>query len=72
MAETQGEYDASQIFTANVSEADKSKISSLVSTSATEDFAVEYGNYKLLNTEAVQTATDVKLPTITNANGILM
>lgn len=67
MAETQGEYDASQIFTANVSEADKSKISSLVSTSATEDFAVGYGNYKLLNTEAVQTATDVKLPTITNA-----
>lgn len=68
MAETQGEYDASQIFTANVSEADKSKISTLISTSVPTGFAVEYGNYKLLDIGAVVTATDVKLPTITNAN----
>ena len=67
MAETQGMYDASQIFTANVSEADKSKISTLISTSAPTGFAVEYGNCKLLDTEAVKTATDVQLPTITNA-----
>lgn len=67
MAETQGEYDASQIFTANVSEADKSKISTLISTDAPTGFAAAYGNYKLLNTEAVKTATDVQLPTISGA-----
>lgn len=67
MAETQGEYDASQIFTANVSEADKSKISTLISTEAPTGFVAAYGNYKLLNTKAVETATDVKLPTITSA-----
>lgn len=67
MAETQGEYDASQIFTANVSEADKSKISTLISTNAPTNFAAAYGNYKFLDTAAVQTATDVKLPPITNA-----
>lgn len=67
MAETQGIYDASQIFTANVSEADKSKISTLISTDAPTGFEAAYGNYKLLNTGAVETATDVKLPTITGA-----
>lgn len=67
MAETQGNYDASQIFTANVSEADKSKISTLISTSAPTNFAAAYGNYKLLDTAAVGAATDVQLPTISGA-----
>ena len=67
MAETQGNYDASQIFTANVSEADKSKISTLISTSAPTNFAAAYGNYKLLDTAAVNAATDVQLPTISGA-----
>lgn len=67
MAETQGNYDASQIFTANVSESDKSKISTLISTSAPTNFAAAYGNYKLLDTAAVKAATDVQLPTISGA-----
>lgn len=67
MAETQGVYDASQIFT-NTDVDAKYSISSLVESSDTTDgFKAAYGNYKLLNTGAVETATDVKLPTITNA-----
>ena len=67
MAETQGMYDASQIFT-NTDVDAKYSISSLVESSDTTDgFKAAYGNYKLLNTGAVETATDVKLPTITNA-----
>lgn len=68
MAETQGMYDASQIFTATDVDT-KYSISSLVkSTELPENFAAAYGNYKLLNTEAVKNATDVQLPTITSAN----
>ena len=67
MAETQGIYDASQIFTNTGIDA-KYSISSLVeSENTTEGFKAAYGNYKLLKTSAVETATDVKLPTITNA-----
>lgn len=67
MAETQGMYDASQIFTATNIES-KYSISSLVeSVDTTDGFKAAYGNYKLLKTSAVETATDVKLPTITNA-----
>mgnify|MGYP000274759272 CR=1 FL=1 len=70
MAETQGMYDASQIFTATDVDA-KYSITSIVETApVTENditFNAKYGNYCLLNTGAVETATDVKLPTITNA-----
>lgn len=67
MAETQGVYDASQIFTSTNIDP-KYSISTLVeSTDTTEGFKATYGNYKLLNTGAVETATDVKLPTITGA-----
>lgn len=70
MAETQGMYDASQIFTATDVDA-KYSITSIVETApVTENeitFNAKYGNYCLLNTDAVQTATDVKLPPITNA-----
>lgn len=72
MAETQGIYDASQIFT-NTDIDTKYSITSMVATADLTDeengvtFKAKYGNYYLLNTEAVQTATDVKLPPITNA-----
>lgn len=70
MAETQGMYDASQIFTAKDVDS-KYGITSIVATDpVTENemtFNAKYGNYCLLNTEAVEKATDVKLPTITNA-----
>lgn len=72
MAETQGIYDASQIFTATDVDA-KYSITSIVATADVTDeengvtFKAKYGNYYLLNTEAVQTATDVKLAPITNA-----
>ena len=70
MAETQGIYDASQIFTATNVDA-KYSITSIVETDNVTDngvtFNAKYGNYYLLNTSAVQTVTDVKLPTITNA-----
>lgn len=70
MAETQGIYDASQIFTATDVDA-KYSISSIVATAdVTENgktFKKEYGIYRLLDTTAVGTATDVKLPIITNA-----
>lgn len=70
MAETQGIYDASQIFTATDVDT-KYSISSIVATAdVTENgktFKKEYGIYRLLDTTAVETATDVKLPTITNA-----
>lgn len=71
MAETQGMYDASQIFTATDVDA-KYSITSIVATADVTDengvtFKAKYGNYCLLNTGAVETATDVKLPTITNA-----
>lgn len=70
MAETQGMYDASQIFTATNVDT-KYSISSIVATAdVTENgktFKKEYGIYRLLDTTAVGTATDVKLPTITSA-----
>lgn len=72
MAETQGIYDASQIFTNTDIDA-KYSITSMVATADVTDdengvtFKAKYGNYYLLNTDAVQTATDVKLPPITNA-----
>lgn len=67
MAETQGMYDASQIFTATDVDA-KYSITSLIADTKSGDFEISYGNYKLLNTEAVKNATDVQLPTITSAN----
>ena len=70
MAETQGIYDAKAIFTADNIDT-KYSISSIVATAdVTENgktFKKEYGIYRLLDTTAVGTATDVKLPTITNA-----
>lgn len=66
MAETQGIYDTKAIFTADGID-EKYDISSIVATSAAGDFQATYGNYYLLNTDAVKTATDVQLPTITNA-----
>lgn len=70
MAETQGIYDAKAIFTADNIDT-KYSISSIVATAdVTENgktFKKEYGIYRLLDTTAVETATDVKLPTITNA-----
>lgn len=70
MAETQGIYDASQIFTATNVDA-KYSITSIVETNNVTDngvtFNAKYGNYYLLNTSAVKTATDVQLPTITSA-----
>lgn len=70
MAETQGFYDAKAIFTADNIDT-KYSISSIVATAdVTENgktFKKEYGIYRLLDTTAVGTATDVKLPTITNA-----
>lgn len=67
MAETQGMYDASQIFTATDVDS-KYSITSLIADAKSGDFEISYGNYKLLNTEAVKNATDVQLPTITSAN----
>lgn len=72
MAETQGIYDANQIFTGKI---DYTKdpaeaiagITSIVATTAPEGFAAKYGTYMLLDTTAVETATDVKLPEISNA-----
>lgn len=70
MAETQGIYDAKAIFTADNIDT-KYSISSIVATAdVTENgktFKKEYGIYRLLDTTAVETATDVKLPKITNA-----
>lgn len=70
MAETQGMYDASQIFTATDVDA-KYSITSIVATDNVTDndvtFNAKYGNYYLLNTYAVKNATDVQLPTITSA-----
>lgn len=67
MAETQGMYDASQIFTATGVES-KYSISSLVkSKDIPTNFEAAYGNYKLLDTDAVKAATDVQLPTISGA-----
>lgn len=70
MAETQGMYDASQIFTAKDVDT-KYGIKSIVATDpVTENeitFNAKYANYCLLNTDAVEKVTDVKLPTITNA-----
>lgn len=70
MAETQGIYDAKAIFTADNIDT-KYSISSIVATAdVTENgktFKKEYGIYRLLDTTAVETATDVKLPTIINA-----
>ena len=70
MAETQGIYDAKAIFTADNIDT-KYSISSIVATAdVTENgktFKKEYEIYRLLDTTAVETATDVKLPTITNA-----
>lgn len=72
MAETQGIYDASQIFTATDVDA-KYSITSIVATADVTDeenrvtFKAKYGNYYLLNTDAVKAATDVQLPTISGA-----
>lgn len=70
MAETQGIYDASQIFTATNVDA-KYSITSIVETDNVTDngvtFNAKYGNYYLLKTDAVKTVTDVQLPQITSA-----
>lgn len=70
MAETQGIYDASQIFTATNVDA-KYSITSIVETNNVTDngvtFNAKYGNYYLLKTDAVNTVTDVQLPQITSA-----
>lgn len=73
MAETQGIYDANQIFTGEI---DYTKdpaeaiagITSIVKGAADGDFADKYGTYLLLDTTNVKTATDVQLPEISNAN----
>ena len=67
MAETQGIYDAKAIFTADNIDT-KYSISSIVATAGvTENGKTFKKEYRLLDTTAVETATDVKLPTITNA-----
>ncbi len=66
MAETQGMYDAKAIFKADGVDT-KYSIESIVAIADDGNFKATYGNYCLLNTEAVEKATDVKLPTITNA-----
>ena len=77
MAETQGIYDANQIFTGKIdytkddsAENKITGITSLGATTAPAGFAAKYGTYMLLDdssTGAVKTATDVKLPEIANA-----
>ena len=78
MAETQGIYDANQIFTGKIDYTkddsaennDIEGITSLGATNAPTGFAKKYGTYMLLDdslTGAVKTATDVKLPEIANA-----
>ena len=77
MAETQGIYDANQIFTGKIdytkddsAENKIAGITSLGATNAPTGFAIKYGTYMLLDdssTGAVKTATDVKLPEIANA-----
>lgn len=70
MAETQGIYDASQIFTATDIDTKYSITSMVATTDASENgitFKAKYGNYYLLNTDAVKAATDVQLPTISGA-----
>lgn len=74
MAETQGIYDANQIFTGKIdytkddsAENKIAGITSLGATTAPTGFAIKYGTYMLLDTTAVETATDVKLPEISNA-----
>ena len=72
MAETQGQYDANQIFTGKI---DYTKdpaeaiagITSIVKGAADGSFAAKYGTYMLLDTTNVKTATDVQLPEISNA-----
>lgn len=72
MAETQGIYDANQIFTGkidytNAESASIEGITSIVATTAPDGFAAKYGSYMPLDTSAVKTATDVQLPKISNA-----
>lgn len=66
MAETQGQYDASQIFTSKIdyTNAESATIEGITPLVATTD---SYGTYMLLDTANVQKATDVKLPEISNA-----
>lgn len=75
MAETQGQYDANQIFTAKI---DYTKtpgetiagITSLGATTTAEGFANQYGIFMRLDDSTngtVKTATDVQLPAISNA-----
>lgn len=76
MAETQGQYDANQIFTGKIdytkadSEANNNieGITSIVATTASDGFVAKYGTYMLLDEAKVKTATDVQLPKISNAN----
>ena len=78
MAETQGIYDPNQIFTGKIdyTKDDSAEnnniegITSLGATTAPTGFEKKYGTYMLLDdssTGAVKTATDVKLPEISNA-----
>lgn len=75
MAETQGIYDPNQIFTGKIdyTKDDSAEnnniegITSLGATTAPTGFAKNYGTYMLLDTAKFQTATDVKLPPISNA-----
>ena len=72
MAETQGIYDANQIFTAKIdyTKDDSEEIAGITSLGATtvpSGFAAKYGSYMLLDTTNVKTATDVQLPEISNA-----
>lgn len=72
MAETQGQYDANQIFTAKIDYTkDDSEaiagITPIVKGSDDGSFKAAYGSYMLLDTAKVETATDVKLPEISNA-----
>ena len=75
MAETQGQYDANQIFTGKIdyTKDDSAEnnniegITSLGATTAPTGFAIKYGTYMLLDTTNVKTATDVQLPEISNA-----
>ena len=75
MAETQGVYDANQIFTGkidytNAESATIEGITSLGATKTAEGFANQYGIFMRLDDAtkgAVETATDVKLPAISNA-----
>ena len=74
MAETQGIYDANQIFTGKIdytkddsAENKITGITSIVATTVPEGSVAKYGTYMLLDTAAVKTATDVQLPEISNA-----